>query len=120
MLELWDGIRKIDKQFTHSHGPAHNQITSCLVHSWNTFSARMSHEQVQIHNTHHGSNLGEATTFPLIIYFVVGHMTNTKCHFVPGLPSGSLEIPTIGSPTNLEAHNFACRPSIGMRSKTKL
>jgi hypothetical protein len=22
MLELWDGIKKIDKQFNHSHGPA--------------------------------------------------------------------------------------------------
>jgi len=29
-----------------------------------------------------------------------------KCHFVLGLPSGSLEIPTIGIPTTLGAHNL--------------
>jgi hypothetical protein len=29
--------------------------------------------QTQIHKTHHGSNLGEATTFPFIVYFVPGH-----------------------------------------------
>jgi len=42
-----------------------------------------------------------------------------KCDFVPGLPSGSPEIPTIGTFATFEAHNFACRPSIEMRSKAK-
>ncbi len=41
-------------------------------------------------------------------------------HFVPGLPSGSPEIPSTGTPTTLRAHNFLCRPSIAMRSKAKL
>jgi len=43
-----------------------------------------------------------------------------KCHFVLRLPSGSPEIPTIGTPTTLKAHNYACRPSIEMKFKEKL
>jgi hypothetical protein len=41
-------------------------------------------------------------------------------HFVPGLPSGSLEIPSAGTPATLRAHNFLCRPPIVMQSKAKL
>jgi len=41
-----------------------------------------------------------------------------KCHFVSGLPSGSPEIPKIGTPVTLEAHNFMWRPSIKVRSKS--
>jgi hypothetical protein len=44
----------------------------------------------------------------------------SKWHFVLGLPSGSLEISKIATPETLGAHNFACRPSIEMRSKAKL
>jgi hypothetical protein len=35
---------------------------------WNIFGARKSHEQPRTHKTHHDPNLGEATTFPLIVY----------------------------------------------------
>jgi hypothetical protein len=42
----------------------------------NTFGVNMSHGQTQTHKTHHGPNLGETTTFPLIVYFMVGHETN--------------------------------------------
>jgi hypothetical protein len=74
-----------------------NQTTSWLVQSWNTFGAKTSHEQTQIHMIHHGLKLWEATTFPLIGYSMPGHMTNTQLSFVPRLPSGSFEIPTTGS-----------------------
>ncbi len=43
-----------------------------------------------------------------------------KCHFVLGLPSGSPKIPKVGTHVTLGAYNFACRPSIEMRSKEKL
>ncbi len=43
-----------------------------------------------------------------------------KCHFVPGLPSGSSKIPTTRIPTTFGAHNFACKPLIEMRSEIKL
>jgi hypothetical protein len=32
------------------------------------------------------STLGEATTFPLIVYFVLGHGTNTQMSFCPWTP----------------------------------
>jgi len=44
----------------------------------------------------------------------------TKCHFVLGFPNGNPEIPTIGIPVTLGAHNFVCRPPIEMGFKEKL
>jgi len=43
-----------------------------------------------------------------------------KWHFVLKLPSGNFEIPEIGTPATLKAHNFVYRPPIEMRSKAKL
>ncbi len=42
-----------------------------------------------------------------------------KCHFVSGLPSGSPEIPKVGTSMTLGAHNFVCKPPIEMKSKTQ-
>jgi len=86
------------------------------MHSWSTFGARMSHEQTRIYKIHHGPDLGEATTFPLIVYYVPLHEANI--HFVSGIPNGSLEIPKVEIPATLGPHNFVCKPSIEMRSKT--
>jgi hypothetical protein len=58
-----------------------NQITSWLVCSFNVFGVRMRHGQTWIQRTHHGSYLGEATTFPLIVYFVLGHGTKPQMSF---------------------------------------
>jgi len=38
-----------------------------------------------------------------------------KCYFVPGLQSGSPEIPKIGILVPLEAHNFVCKRPIEVR-----
>jgi hypothetical protein len=46
----------------------------------------MSHGQTQTYKTHHSPDLGEATTFPLIVYFVPSHGTNTQMSFCPGIP----------------------------------
>ncbi len=91
-----------------------NQITSWLVHSWSTFGARMTHGQIQIHKIHHGPDLGEATTFPLIIYFVPGHGTSTQMSFCPGTPTWE------SNSHNRDSHNFVCRPPIKMRSEAEL
>jgi hypothetical protein len=40
----------------------------------------------------------------------------SKCHFVLGLPSWSLEIPEIKILATLEAHNFVCKPPIEVMS----
>jgi hypothetical protein len=42
--------------------------------------------QTRTHKTHHGSDLGEATTFPLIVYFVPlqgAHIQMAFCHGTP-------------------------------------
>jgi hypothetical protein len=44
----------------------------------------------------------------------------SKWHFVLGFPSGSLEIPKVGIPATLGAHNFVCRPPIEIKFETKL
>jgi hypothetical protein len=68
------------------------------------------------HKSHHDANLGEVTTFPFIIFFVLGHRTNTQMSFCLRLPSRSPEILENGIFMTLEAHNIMCRPLIEMRS----
>jgi hypothetical protein len=58
-----------------------NQTTSWLMHSLSTFGARTSHRQTQTHKTQHGLNLGESTTFPLLIYFVPLHEAHIQMAF---------------------------------------
>ncbi len=58
-----------------------------LVSAWlEHFGVMTSHGQTWTHKNHHGSNLGEATTFPLIVYFVPGHKTSIQMSFCPGIP----------------------------------
>jgi hypothetical protein len=90
------------------------------MHSSNTFGVRMSHRQIQTHKTHHSPNLEEATTFPLIVYSMPGHETNTQMSFCLGTPKWESQILTTWTPTTLEVHNFTCRPPIEMRFKAKL
>jgi hypothetical protein len=87
------------------------------VHSWSTFGARTSHGQTWIHKIHHNLDLGEATTFPLIVYSMPDHETSTQMSFCPETPIP--KIPKIGTPVTLEGYNFACRPSIEVRFKQK-
>jgi hypothetical protein len=69
--------------------------------------------QIQIHKTHHNPDLGEAITFPLIVYSVASHGTNIQMAFCPG----TLKIPIVGTPMILGTHNFVCKPPIEMRSE---
>jgi hypothetical protein len=55
------------------------------VHSWNTFSAWTNHRQTWIHKTHHGPDLGEATTFPFIVFYAPSHEASTQVG-VPKFP----------------------------------
>jgi hypothetical protein len=69
------------------------------VNSWNTFVAQMSHGQTRTHKTHHGPNLGETTTFPLILFFVFGHGNITQMSFCPKIPKlGIPKFPKLGFP----------------------
>jgi hypothetical protein len=56
------------------------------MHCWNTFDARTNHEQPWTHKTHHNLDLGEATTFPLIVYFASLHEGHIQMVFCPETP----------------------------------
>jgi hypothetical protein len=101
-----------------------------FLHAWEhemwlsgfTFSPHFykpSHGQTRSHKTHHSLDLGEATTFPLIVFPTSLHGGHIEMAFCLRLPSGSLKIPTTGTPTPLGTHNFTCRLLIVMRSKAK-
>jgi len=81
------------------------------MHSYNTFGAWTSHEQTRTQKTHHNLDLGEATTFPLIVLCLATGLA-FKCHFVLGLPNGTS--------MTLNAHNFVFRLPIEVRFETKL
>jgi hypothetical protein len=85
----------------------HKVVSVLLKHFW----CKDEPHATWIHKTHkihHGSNLGEATTFPLIIYFVATHRAHIQIAFC------------FGTPVILEPHNFVCRPQIEMKSEVKL
>jgi hypothetical protein len=67
----------------YSHMLAQNH-TRWLAHNLNTFGARTSHGKTRTHKTHHDPDLGEATTFPLIIYSVPFHEAHIQMIFCPG------------------------------------
>ncbi len=56
------------------------------MHSSNILGARINHGQTRTYKIHHGLDLGEATTFPLIIFYVLGHGANTQMSFCPETP----------------------------------
>jgi hypothetical protein len=113
------GTRKGDKHqlLTRTYT---NQTTSWLVHSLNTFGARMSHRQIQIHKTHHGPDLGEATTFSLIVYYVPLHEAHIQMAFCLKTPKSESRNSQSWDSYNFGAPNFVCKPPIEMRSEAKL
>jgi hypothetical protein len=63
-----------------------NQTTSWLVHSLGIFGGRTNHEQPRTYKIHHGPDLGEATTFPLIVFSVALHGNHIQMAFRPRIP----------------------------------
>ncbi len=56
------------------------------MHSLNTFGVKMNHGQTRTHKPHHGPDLEEATTFPIIVYCVPFHEAHVQMTFFPGTP----------------------------------
>jgi hypothetical protein len=76
------------------------QTTSWLVRNWGISDARMNHGHTWIHKTHHGPDLGEAITFPLIVFFVINHESYIQMSFCFGTPKlGVLKFSKLGFPT---------------------
>jgi hypothetical protein len=86
------------------------------MHSLSTFGARTNHEQTWIQKTHHGPDLVEATTFPLIVLFVPSHGAYIQMSFCFGSP----KIPKIRTPAIVKAHNFLCKLPIEMKYEANL
>ncbi len=63
-----------------------NQTTSWLVHSLSIFGARTSHGQIWTQKIHHNPDLGEAITFPLIVYSAPLHRGRIQMTFFHGTP----------------------------------
>ncbi len=64
--------------------------------------------------------LGEATTFPLILYSMPLHEGHIEMVFCPRTPKWESRNSQLGIPATLRAHNSLCRPLIEMRSEAKL
>ncbi len=113
------GLRRIDKLqlFTRTYTKTN---TRWLVHSLSTFGVKTSHEQLRIHKIHHGLDLGEATTFPFILYYAPLHKNHIQMAFCPGTPKWESRNSHNWVSCDFGAHNFACRPLIVMRFKEKL
>ncbi len=111
------GARKSDKQFNYSHGPAQTEQQV----GWNTFGAQTNHGQTWIHKTHDGPDLGEATTFPLVVYFVPSHGTSIQMSFLSqDSQVRVLKVPKLGLSRLWKTHNFVCKPPIKVRFEAKL
>jgi hypothetical protein len=74
-----------DKWVTYSHRPTQTkqQVGYCIVA---TFDAQTSHGHARTHKIHHNLDLGEATTFPLIVFFMISHEGYIQMSFFPKTP----------------------------------
>jgi hypothetical protein len=90
------------------------------MHSLSTFGVRMNHGKPWTHKTHHIPNLGEATTFALIVYSVPLHKAHIQIAFCPVTSKWESWNSRVGTLATFGPHNFVCRPLIEMRSKAKL
>jgi hypothetical protein len=106
---------KIDKQINYSHGLTQTKQKvgpyiggTLLVHERTTGKHKLIRLiRPKLEGSHH---------LPLILFYVSSHEANTQMSFC----LESLEISKIGTSMTLEAHNFACKPPIGVMSTEKL
>ncbi len=72
------------------HINLHKSNNKLIVHCWNIFGARTNHGHTQfhkIHKIHHDLDLGEATTFPIIMFSVTRHKGYMQMTFFTRFPS---------------------------------
>jgi hypothetical protein len=69
------------------------------MHGWSTFGVWMNHGHTQTHKIHHDPDSREATTFPLIVFYVTSHGACTQMLFCPKTPKlGVLKFLKLGFP----------------------
>jgi hypothetical protein len=79
-----------------------NKTISWLVHSLSTFDVRTNHGQIQTHKTRRRLDLGEPTTFPLIVFYVPLPEAHIQMAFYPGIPKWEFR-----NSHNWDSRNFA-------------
>jgi hypothetical protein len=89
------------------------------MHSLNIFGAKTNHGQTLTHKTQHGPNLGESTTFPFIVYYVLLHEAHIQMAFY-GTPKWESQNSQSWGSCDFGPHNFVCKPLIEMKFKEKL
>jgi hypothetical protein len=120
MLELWDGTKTNDNLLITLSQICIQPTASWLVHIREHLGVRTSHGRLWIHKTHHGPNLGEATTFPHIVFFASLRGTYIRMAFCLGTPKEeSRNCPGLDS-RHFTAYNFLLRLPVGVRSKANL
>ncbi len=120
MLKLRDETRKSDKLLvTHSNLHQTNQQVSQITFQ-STFSARISHERLWTHKTHHGPDLGKPPPSPIYYSLRLSAAPTSEWLFVLGFPRRSPEITMVWTPAILRDYNSLLRPPIGTRYKSNL
>jgi hypothetical protein len=101
-----------------------NQPTSWLVYLRNHYWCWDKPWATQTHLTHHGSDLGEATTFPHIVFSALLRRTHIRMALCPETPKveswNCPEIIPVWTPGTSWGHNSFLKPPIGTRSKENL
>jgi len=77
------------------------------VHSLSTFGAKTSHKQLRHTRLTTAQTWGKPPPSPLGYTLWLPTGPTSKWLFVPGLPSGSLEIAKVGTSMILGRYNFA-------------
>jgi hypothetical protein len=105
------GTRKNDKQVNYSHGPTQTKqqvgwciVGTLLVHGWTTRKHKLTRLTM-------AQTWGQPPPSPLYYSLCLAMGLAAKCHFVSRLPSGSSEIPKIGTFATLGGHNLCVQTS---------
>ncbi len=90
------------------------------MHSWNTFGAKMNHEQTQITRFIIARTWGNHHLPPYSILYAYPQALHPNVILLWDSQVVSFKILEMGILATLEAHNVLCTPSIEMKSEAKL
>ncbi len=117
------GTKMNNKRVKYSHGPTQikQQLGQCIAGTFLVHGLIIGkHKFTKLTRLITDWTWGKPPPSPLQYTLCLATGPTPKCHFVPRLPSGSSEIPKIGTRTTLEAHNIVCKPPIEVTFKSKL
>ncbi len=121
VLELQDGTKKSDKLFIHLHESTSNQpqvVSTMLEHLWCQDKPWATSDS---QDSPRPELRGDPPPSPIEYTLHLFVRPTSKWFFILGLPFGSPpETSKVGTLATLWGYNFVLRPSIKMRSKSRL